>query len=118
MAASIPILDLEAGAREEAAFARALHAALSKFGFVGVRGHGIDAAVVERAFATARAFFGLPLAVKLRCEVAGGAGQRGYTRFGVEKAKDRTRADLQEFFHVGREVAPEDPLAHVLRPNE
>src|SRR6185503_14906987 len=120
MAPSIPLLDLHyfkdlGGSR--AVFVRALRAAFEEFGFVGIRGHGIDPAIVRRALATARTLFELPAAVKQRYEIAGGAGQRGYTRLGREKAKDRTVTDLKEFWHVGREAAADDPLAFALKPN-
>jgi isopenicillin N synthase-like dioxygenase len=36
-------------------------------------------------------------------------GQRGYTSFGKEHAKDAKVGDLKEFWHVGRELGPEQP---------
>jgi isopenicillin N synthase-like dioxygenase len=117
MPSPIPILRMADGPRGRAEFARALGAGLREFGFVGVRGHGVSGDVIEAARRTARAFFALPLERKLACEVAGSAGQRGYTRFATEKAKDQALPDLKEFFHVGREVERDDPLASVLRPN-
>src|SRR5262249_21856495 len=48
-------------------------------------------------------------AEKLRNHVPGGAGQRGYTPFGIEAAKGAPRADLKEFWHVGRALPPNDP---------
>ncbi len=42
----------------------------------------------------------------MRRLVAGADGQRGYTPFGKEHAKDAKIADLKEFWHVGREFAP------------
>ena len=102
---------------EREALARRLGEGLREFGFVGVRGHGVEEGSIRAALATARAFFELPLEVRLRYEVAGGKGQRGYTRFGVEKAKDQRVSDAKEFWHVGREVARAHPLAHALQPN-
>jgi len=91
--------------------------AFEEFGFAGVRGHGIPDATIASALASARAFFELPDDVKLKYAIAGGAGQRGYTPFRIEKAKDQSRPDLKEFWHVGREVPRDHPLAHALLPN-
>ncbi len=38
------------------------------------------------------------------------AGQRGYTSFGKEHAKQSKVADLKEFFQIGQEVDDDDPL--------
>ncbi len=114
---SIPGIDLGGAERAPAACARALRRAFEGTGFAGVSGHGVPAATIRAALETARDFFALPDATKLRYEVAGGAGQRGYTRVGVETAKGRTRPDRKEFWHVGREVARGHPLAHALQPN-
>jgi len=117
VAKEIPLVDLKDLGRDAAAFARELGAGLREFGFVGVRGHGVGDDVIGAALQTSRAFFALPEAVKLRYEVAGGAGQRGYTRLCVEKARDQSLADLKEFWHVGREVPRGHPLAAALLPN-
>ena len=100
--ATLPIVQLEQLDSVPRAFSAELGAAFREFGFVGVRGHGIAEPVVAAAFAASRVFFAQPLTQKLECEVAGGAGQRGYTRLGQEKAKDRALPDRKEFFHVGR----------------
>lgn len=57
-----------------------------------------------------KAFFALPEATKRKYEVAGLAGQRGYTSFGKEHAKQSKVADLKEFFQIGQEVAADHPL--------
>ena len=46
----------------------------------------------------------------------GQGGARGYTGFGVEKAKDSNHPDLKEFWHVGRELTGPAPHAS-LYPN-
>ena len=38
------------------------------------------------------------------------AGQRGYTSFGREKAKDSTVGDLKEFWHFGQQVTDGDAI--------
>ncbi len=117
MGATLPLLSMSQLRASDPTPATVLFEALREVGFVGVTDHGIPAAVVRAALATARDFFALPEATKRRYEVAGGAGQRGYTRLGVEKAKDQTLADLKEFWHVGREVGRDDPLAAILLQN-
>jgi isopenicillin N synthase-like dioxygenase len=83
-------------------FADALGASFERYGFAIVADHGIDSGLVAAAQDRAKAFFALPDVVKRRYRVAGGAGQRGYTPFGVETAKGAAHADLKEFWHVGR----------------
>jgi isopenicillin N synthase-like dioxygenase len=83
-------------------FADELCASFERYGFAIVADHGLEPAVVAAAQDSARAFFALSDAVKRRYLIAGGAGQRGYTPFGIETAKGARHADLKEFWHVGR----------------
>jgi len=89
-----------------ARFAEALGASFERYGFAIVEDHGLDAGLIDRALADAKALFALPDATKRRYVVPGGASQRGYTPFGVEAAKGARHADLKEFWHVGREPDP------------
>ena len=98
-------------------FSRRLGQAFERYGFAVVCDHGLADAEVEDALAQARAFFALPDAVKQRYNPPGGAGQRGYTPFGVETAKGEARADLKEFWHVGRDLPPGHPSADAMPPN-
>ena len=85
---------------------QALHDALAGTGFVVVTDHGIDLSRLHEAYAVVEAFFALPEAEKRRY-VVGRDGQRGYTPFGREHAKDADAPDLKEFWHVGRDaIAP------------
>ena len=93
-----------------AAFAQGLGASFERFGFAVVTDHGLDEARIAGALSAARAFFALPEAAKRRY-VTGVGGQRGYTAFGRETAKDATAHDLKEFWHVGREPPPPGGLA-------
>ncbi|KKC26346.1 isopenicillin N synthase family dioxygenase [Sphingomonas sp. SRS2] len=85
-------------------FAQAIGRSFERFGFAVVADHGIPADLIARAEETAKAFFALPEDVKRAYFVEGGAGQRGYTPFRVETAKDASEADLKEFWHIGREL--------------
>ncbi|MEO6388531.1 MAG: 2-oxoglutarate and iron-dependent oxygenase domain-containing protein [Croceibacterium sp.] len=89
----------------------------AEFGFAIVRDHGIPADLIARAEEMSRAFFALPEAAKLKYHLAGKGGARGYTPFGIERAKDAQVHDLKEFWHVGRSLPPGDPLEPFMAPN-
>ena len=98
-------------------FARELGDSFEEFGFAIVRDHGIPADLIERADAAARAFFALPDDVKRQYQQPGQAGARGYTPFGIERAKGAAVRDLKEFWHIGRTLPPGDPLEQFMPPN-
>jgi isopenicillin N synthase-like dioxygenase len=107
---AVPVLDvrsLHAGGRAQ--FVAALGSAFESYGFVSVVGHAVDATLTAPVYAAARAFFALPSAIKQRYLLPGTGGERGYTPFGIETAKDQTDPDLKEFWHVGRELAQGSP---------
>lgn len=87
------------------AFIKQLGSAFHDIGFVGVTGHGIPKSLIDDFFVAAKKFFALPEEVKRKQEIPGAAGQRGYTAFGKEKAKQSQVADLKEFFQIGQETA-------------
>ena len=100
-----------------AAFAARLGGSFERYGFAVVADCDVPQATIDRALASARAFFALPDAVKRAYVVAGGAGQRGYTPFGVETAKGADHFDLKEFWHVGRELPPGHPYRAIFGDN-
>jgi len=110
----IPVVDLaqftQGDATQRAAFVAALGKAFREVGFVGVVNHGIPADLVQRFYDLAYTFFKLDTDSKRHYEVKGLAGQRGYTSFGKEHAKQTQVADLKEFFQIGQEVAADHPL--------
>jgi isopenicillin N synthase-like dioxygenase len=95
---------------EKQAFAQALGKAFHEVGFVAVVNHGIPKSLVEGFYAASKAFFALPEDIKRKYEIAGLAGQRGYTSFGKEHAKQSKVADLKEFFQIGQVVPNDHPL--------
>ncbi len=110
---TIPVLDLRdfyAGDRRQT-FVNQLGSALEDTGFFALTHHGVDTDLIQAAYAATEAFFTLPEAVKLRYEDPALHGQRGFTHFGREHAKDHPVPDLKEFWHVGRELPPDHPLA-------
>ena len=89
----------------------------AEYGFAIVRDHGIPADLIARAEEKSRAFFALPEDVKLKYHLKGQGGARGYTPFGIERAKDAAVHDLKEFWHVGRTLPPGHPLEPFMQPN-
>jgi isopenicillin N synthase-like dioxygenase len=117
---AIPVLDLTrflGGGHDRRDFVERMGAALEETGFFALAEHGIERELIERAYGAAEAFFELPEAVKRRYEDPLLKGQRGFTRFGREHAKDHPAPDLKEFWHVGRELPPDHPLAAVYPTN-
>lgn len=110
----IPTVDLskyiQGTPEEKEQFVQDLGRAFHEVGFVAVVNHGIPKRLVDGFYAASKAFFALPEDVKRQYEVAGLAGQRGYTSFGKEHAKQSKVADLKEFFQIGQEVPASHPL--------
>jgi isopenicillin N synthase-like dioxygenase len=90
-------------------FVQNLGAAYHEIGFVAIKNHGLNDADTEKLYATIHKFFDLTDAQKQAYEIEGLAGQRGYTGKGKEHAKGRNTGDLKEFYHVGQELASNDP---------
>lgn len=86
------------------AFINKLGDAFHGIGFVGVTGHGIPKSLIDDFYVAAKKFFAFDTDTKRQYEIPGAAGQRGYTAFGKEKAKQSKVADLKEFFQIGQET--------------
>lgn len=117
---TIPLVDLstftKGDAAQRQAFIDELGSAFHNIGFVGVTGHGIPKDLIDDFYVAAKKFFALPVEVKRRYEVAGAAGQRGYTSFGKEHAKQSQVADLKEFYQIGQELADQSDSAFQANP--
>ncbi len=111
---TIPVVDLSkyvnGSAQDKAEFIKELGYAFHEVGFVGVVNHGVPMDLVEEFYASAKEFFSLSVDVKRKYEVVELAGQRGYTSFGREKAKQSEVADLKEFYQFGQEVVDGDAI--------
>lgn len=81
--------------------------AFSTIGFVALSGHYLKERLSENLYAAVKEFFALPEQIKLKYEIEGLAGQRGYTSFGKETAKGQKVADLKEFWHFGQYHDPD-----------
>jgi isopenicillin N synthase-like dioxygenase len=114
---AVPVLDLERLGADTESFVSEAGAAYREYGFCGFRNHGIPDRVIENAYRAIREFFALPGEVKATyCSVDG--GQRGYTPFGTERARDNPVPDLKEFWHTGREMTGDNPWPDIMRPNQ
>lgn len=105
---NIPVVDLnqyfKGTEADKKAFASSLGIAFEEVGFVSVRNHGIPDELIRSLYDAVSSFFALPEATKRKYEIAGLAGQRGYTSFGKEHAKGSDAPDLKEFFQYGQTV--------------
>jgi isopenicillin N synthase-like dioxygenase len=111
---NIPVVDLaqftNGSAEEKKQFVAQLGKAYEDVGFVAVKNHSIDDALIADLYKYTEEFFALPTATKEEYEIPGLAGQRGYTSFGREHAKGFDAPDLKEFFQFGQEVTDGDPI--------
>lgn len=107
----IPTLSLADQGHDPEGFAQAFGASFRSFGFAVLTDHGIDPKLIDTAWKATRQLFELPEEAKRRYYSAELAGQRGYTPFGTEIAKDAAHVDLKEFWHVGRDL----PAGHRFR---
>ena len=118
---TIPLVDLSHYTAQEGQvkneFIAQLKMAFHEIGFVGVVGHQIDPELINRFYKASQAFFALPDAIKRKYEIPGMAGQRGFTSFGKEHAKQSEVADLKEFFQIGQEVTDQDPIKETYPAN-
>lgn len=107
MAGSLPVLDFRDFSEQRApdAFCAALAGSLEQYGFVAIEKHSVGADDIRAVYSEFETFFELDDAAKARCAGVAG-GQRGFTPFGLEHAKNSSLPDLKEFFHVGRELPP------------
>ena len=118
---NIPVVDLrdwsEGGAARDR-FVRAVGESLADIGFFAVRNHGVPDTLTREAYEVAKAFFHQPAQIKARYHDPAKKGQRGFTGFGKEHAKDSQAPDLKEFWQVGRPDVPDDhPVHRVFGPN-
>ncbi len=118
---TIPVVDLSdfqsASSERHTQFVQTLGDALTDLGFFAVTNHGIDSNLIQRCYDHAEAFFSQTDATKKKYEFEELNGQRGFTSFGKEHAKDSPAPDLKEFWHVGRELTEDHPLAKIYGHN-
>jgi len=102
---------------QKAQFVSGLYKGLKDYGFIILKDHGVAPSLLHQAYGLLEEFYKLPVETKRSYISKAGGGQRGYTPFGQEHAKDAQVMDLKEFWHVGREVADGHPLQEKYYPN-
>ena len=108
---SVNLADFLSGEKtKKQAFVKQIGEAYQEIGFVALKGHFLDDNLVAGLYQEVEQFYALPLEDKLKYEDNNG-GQRGYTSFGKEHAKDKPEGDLKEFWHFGQEVTDGDSIA-------
>ncbi|MGK0367868.1 MAG: isopenicillin N synthase-like dioxygenase [Thermoproteota archaeon] len=101
---------------EKEKFINELMYGLKEYGFIVLKDHTVDQQIIKDAYAKIHEFFHLDVKIKEKYISHDGGGQRGYTAFGIEHAKDSEAPDLKEFWHTGREV-PKDHRWHEMYPD-
>ena len=92
---------------EKKKFVQDLGFAYENIGFVAVYNHKLTDEVSDNLYRYTQDFYNLPLDTKLKYRIEGLAGQRGFTSWGTEHAKNSNVGDLKEFFHFGQDI-PKD----------
>ncbi|MDB5337705.1 MAG: oxidoreductase [Planctomycetaceae bacterium] len=90
-------------ATDRSRFVDQLYSGIKDYGFVVLQDHNVARQLLDDAYELLRQFYALPVETKLKYAGVSG-GQRGYTPFGKEHAKDSPVMDLKEFWHVGRDI--------------
>lgn len=110
----VPVLSLShftaGNVHQQKEFIEQLFLGIKDYGFIILKDHGVSTELLAQAYSILQKFFSQSEAVKLKYAKAHG-GQRGYTPFGKEHAKDSPVMDLKEFWHVGQDISPDHELA-------
>ena len=91
--------------------------AYEEIGFVALKGHFLDDQLVDELYGEVKNFFELPEETKLKYEIPGIGGQRGYVGFGKETAKGFKKGDLKEFWHFGQYLSEDSKYKEVYPDN-
>jgi isopenicillin N synthase-like dioxygenase len=113
----VPLIDISpwfsGDAAARAGVAAAVAHACEEIGFLSVTGHGIPDAVIDDCYATARAFFDLPVTEKMRVAQPSPDQVRGYSAVGAEglsySLDTASPGDLKESLSVGPLDVPDEP---------
>ncbi len=107
----------EGGAAQRAQFSEQLYSGFVEYGFVILKDHPVPEPLLQKCYKLMERFFSLPTEAKKKYISKLGGGQRGYTPFGEEHAKDSPVMDLKEFWHVGRELTPGHEMVGIYQEN-
>ncbi len=113
----VPVIDVAPlrDGTDPAGVGAALARAATEVGFLYVRNHGVDAALVERARRVALEFFRLPDEAKR--EAGTNRFHHGYLKPGSTKMYDEAKLDLKESFNWGIELDGPEPTNPLIGPN-
>ena len=118
---TIPVIDLNDYLSDDENrkrnFIENVGAALKEVGFFALTNHGIPAELISKSYSISEDFFDFDEGTKAKYENLKINGQRGYTSFGREHAKDHDAPDLKEFWHVGQDLPKEHKLNEVYPEN-
>ena len=89
-------------------FIQSLKISLSETGFVRIKNHGLKKNELDKAYDLIGKLFSFSESEKNRYRLPS-LGLRGYTDFGVEKAKGQAKGDLKEFWHIGKDLPKDSP---------
>lgn len=107
---TLSLADYTTGSPEaKARFVDGLFTGIKDYGFIILVDHGVDTRLFDRGYQILEKVFAQPTEQKMKCIPPARDGQRGYTPFGKEHAKDSPVMDLKEFWHVGRELPAGHP---------
>lgn len=114
----LSLLDFISGEKlERVKFVDNLFSGIKDYGFIILTDHNVDQDIIDKSYSAVHDFFNLEEQTKKNYVSSAGGGQRGYTPFGLEHAKDNPHMDLKEFFHVGREVPVDHKFAKFYSDN-
>lgn len=113
----IPVVDMRDFYNPESrqAFIDTLYEAMTTIGFFAVRNTGVNRQTVDEAYQQAVTFFKSPEGFKAQSYVPQLRGQRGFVP--GETAKGHSAKDFKQFYHIGRELPPEELDRLGIRPN-
>lgn len=110
----VPVLSLnsytEGSQNDQIRFIEQLFSGIRDYGFIILKDHNVDQNLLNTAYQLQKELFDLSVEQKLKYADHNG-GQRGYTPFGKEHAKDSPVMDLKEFWHIGNEVGDQHRFA-------
>ena len=110
---AIPVIDLSdaltVGSLRSRPVAEQLRAAAMSSGFFYVASHGVDPALVQRQFQTARELLELPVAIRDALSMRNSPTMRGFENLGAQTLDAAARPDLKESFYCGIAYPPDHP---------
>ena len=88
-------------------------------GFAYLAGHGVDQALIDRAFAAAGRFFAWPAERKAEVSVERSPCDRGWFDLGMENLDpdQQEEGDLKEGYRIGNDLAPTTRWSARARPS-